>query len=389
MELTSQIVGSGFVSRYLDYVSVHEAKPSFHLVSLMALFAAALDRRLLILRGYTIRANVFALLYGPPASRKTYTIRITQRVFKDAGVEFAEIGENATEEGIVAAMARREEVGLSPSAVLIVEEFGTLLGGKKYQENLGRFLMRAYDGGPLGNTRKTNSYGTSDSFLTLLAGTTPEDLREIPESVLRTGFASRMWVVNEKGKAKRVWRPRFDPGKRRALAGELEGNLGRFAKEIRFDPGPEADRVFTEWYMGPAALFEQEADDRMGYWVGRRHEHAVRAAVLLYLLDGGEFGGMPAEAAKRGIAFVEAMEPGLFEAHGSLMATRWGLVWEKLTGMLRARKRVQVRHVMAALARWVETPQESAAALKAVRESGLARVEGEGGLAWIVWLGEE
>lgn len=394
MLLTPRIVGEGFVSRYLRFVTAQETPPSFHLVSLMALFSALIERRLLINRGYTIRANIFCLILGPPAVRKTYGTRIVRQVFADAGLPIKAIGENATDEGVLKEMVRKEKKGESPTATIIAEEFGVLVGKKQYQEGLIQWLCRAYDGGELGNTRSVDSYGVEDAFLTLLAGTTPKALKEISESILGTGLASRMWIVSEKQKDKWVWRPKFPREERLALAEEFKEIAYPILEqaEILFDPGEEADAYMEEWYMGPHREFtEKETDEKNESWAGRRHDHAMRAAVLLHLLDGGGTEQLTVEAAQRGIDFIEAMEPGMFEAYGMLGASEWGVIREKVQRMIEKKGEdgIQMRHLQAAVSKWVKTPGEEARAILSLLQSGDVVTEGSGGKMRIKWRGEE
>jgi hypothetical protein len=155
-----------------------------------------------------------------------------------------------------------------------------------------------------------------------------------------------------------------------------------------FDPGPIAEAVFKEWYCGAHRRFTETATEDVENWAGRRHDHAMRAAVLLHLLDTGDVEGMDETATRRGIAFIEAMEPGMFEAYGMLGQSEWGSVWTKMVELIRKKPGIQLRHLMAAASRWTDSPGKAPRAAKDMLESGMLRREGEGGTMRL-WLMEE
>lgn len=373
----------------MEFVAEHEAPPSYHLVSLMTMFSALLERRLVINRGYTIRGNVYSLLLGPPAMRKTYTTRITRQLFADAGFPIETCGENTTDEGLLREMQRKEQAGESPHAVIVAEEFGTLLGKKKYQEGLVQWLCRAYDGEKLQNLRKGDSYGVSDSFLTILAGTTPRSLRGLSAMVVDSGLASRLWIVREMRKEKWNSRPRWNAELKRALVVEMKERFRELMQhaDIVFDPGPVTEQVFDEWYMGKHRRFVESAPEELDAWAGRRHDHAMRAGVLLHLLDTGDLEGMGEAAIRRGIEFIELMEPGMAAAYGLLGLSDWGELWAKIEGMIRNKPGVEARHVLAGAGRWASRGGEAQKVLEDMLKAEVLRHEGEGGTMKL-WVAE-
>lgn len=398
MNLPTSVVGSGFVARYLDYMSLHEAPLSYHLAALMSMFSTAVERRVEIDRGYTepLRTNLYVLLLGPPASRKTYCARIAARVFKDAGFPIETLGDDATDEAIVLDMQHKESVGASPSTTVVCEEFAAFIGKKDYKTDLVKWLCRYYDGGPIrrARARRDRGFRTSDSFLGIFGGATPGGIEDVSDRIVGSGLASRLWVVAENAKARWVWKPDLMNAARGRVVTELHDTLDNICKGgiVHAGLGEEANHVFEEWYMGAHRRFVETAEIRAESWAGRRHDHAVKAAVLLHLLDGGDPDMLREAGSRRGIEFVEALEPGMLEAYDALGASSWGATQEKVMALVKRKgdTGIEARHLMCAIARWIPAPRSRDQMTQIVGDlirTQLVSTEGEGGRMRIIWKG--
>ncbi len=351
-----------------------------HLVSLLTMFSGAVGRGLAIRRGYSLRTNVYSLLVGPPATRKNTAMEIAKEIMQEAGMETPVLSGNLTEEGVLTKWMELEGEKKSPAVMVFAQEFGRVVEAKDYKKGVLRFLIDAFDGRERDATRKKDSYGTKDSFMALLGASTPADLRDMPASTLKTGLVSRTWVASAGGPERRTWRPKFDKG----LRGEIVDKLGRALEEARggeekFDPGLEADEEMERWYLGAHAKEAAGAVEEEESWYGRRHDHAMKAGVLLHLMDGGsKEEGIGLVGAKRGIALVHAIEPGMFKVYGLVGRTAWA---EKKELMIeRIRKNGGVMEILA-LKRAVGSRMmkgESDALLVELEREGSLRMNGKG-----------
>ena len=342
--MDSRLVGDGLIASYMRYVEPHEAPSMMHLVSLMTMFSAAVERRLTIRRGYNLRANIYSLLVGPPATRKTTAMRIAREMMEEAGMETVVLGGNVSDEGVLTELQELEKEGGSGAGLLYAEEFGILVEGKKYKEGVLRFLIRAYDGRDVKNLRRGDGrgpavrYGVDDIYLSLLGATTYADLRELPSSTLKTGLVSRTWIVAAQGPEKRVYRPKFDMGLRKKIVEQLRRRLGQMGDALVYDPGKEADEEMEVWYMGPHTEESSHATEDEQGWYGRRHDHAMKAAVLMALMDQGPDEALGASGVRRGISLMEAIEPGAFATYGAVGRTVWSTKRESFLDRLRKNK---------------------------------------------------
>lgn len=374
MKLTPTLLGSDLMADWIRYTDVQEAPQSMLMVSALTIFSAVVERRLWIRRGYMKRSNVYTILLGPPATRKGQAMKLALDLFVGAGYKPQLFGQyNATDEGIVSALAEIEKEGGSASGLLYAEELGTLIGSKQYQENFMKFLTRAYDGGELEATRKKKSYGCRDGQLALLGATTPADFRSLPHDVVTTGLMSRTWLVSEDGPMRDVSRPKFDAAMREDIERRLRERLDRLFTVgfIAYEPGQEAGRVFDDFYLGEHARMKRECDPIMRDWTGRRHDHALVAAVLMHLFDGGkaeeELGD---KAMLRGIEFIKAMEPGIFDAYGATLMGEWGRKKQWAVEWLRSQKGASGQRFKSAIGGRSRVAGEGEKMLKELEEEG-------------------
>lgn len=333
--LTPLLMGNGLIRDYMRYVSVQEAPGLMHFASLLTLFSGAVERKLVIRRGYQLRANVYCLLIGPPATRKNAAMEIAKGMLVDAGMDTTVLSGDLTEEGVLNKWMELEAEKKSPAVIVFAPEFGRVVEGKDYKKGVLRFLIDAFDGRERNATRRGGGYGATDSFLTLLGASTPADLRDMPSSTLKTGLVSRTWIASADGPERREWRPKFDKGLRQNLLDRI-GEVIRRIPEGPYDPGQECDDWMEKWYMGDHAKQTKGATEEEESWFGRRHDHAIKAGVLMHLLDEGDGQeGIGEVGAARGVELVHALEPGMFKVYGCVGRTPWAEKKETMATKLR------------------------------------------------------
>ena len=308
------------IRMYLDYVEQTESPRLFHIWSFLSGISAAMGRRCWLPMGTgEVWPNMYVILTGPPAVRKSTAFKIVCRFLRqNTTVKFAPDDTSGQRQGLIAAMMntaggekdddkaimdaltktfnkkseKTNNVSLGdlsgaldalgginldtrdPHTMLIAaSELNSILG--EGNTALLTFLQKMWDGDPYKYQLKNTNIELKDALLGIISATTPSQLAiAMPSEAVGQGFTSRaVFVYADKKHARRIARPE--------LRSDLEGEIGaRFAQVSDQFNGPFIEET-------PAAIRMDELygrgivvkDPRFVHYADRRHTHLQKLAM--------------------------------------------------------------------------------------------------------------
>lgn len=303
------------VLRYLEYVEDTESPRLFHIWSFLAGVGACLGRRVYLDFGIdNIYANQFVIITGPPGSRKSTAMKITERLLKQAtNIRFAPDDTAGQRQGLIAAMegdAEEDEETAEAQAQLeaaaqatldaistdkvrklpfskvvdprdrhvmmaAASEFASLIGERS--QNMTIFLSKCWDGEDYEYKLKAQSMILTEPLLAIVGCIQPGQIAEsFPSHSIGQGFTSRLIFVYGARKYKKVPRPVPLPehiaDEMRALFGDL---FYKFDGEIKETPA--AAKLLDDLYDVKVEL----DDPRFVFYIDRRQTHLIKLAICL------------------------------------------------------------------------------------------------------------
>lgn len=312
------------VKMYLDYVENTESPRLFHVWSFLSGISATMGRRCWLPMGTgEIWPNMFVILTGPPAVRKSTAFKIVCTFLRrHTSVKFAPDDTSGQRQGLIAAMMNCED-GNTDEEKAIMDALSTSKGGKANDNapsytNLGdlqgfmdavgslrvdtrdprtmliaaselnsilgegntallTFLQKMWDGDPYKYQLKKDQIELKDALLGIIAATTPSQLAiAMPSEAVGQGFTSRaVFVFADKKHARRIARPTLRPDLEREL-GEIfvkvsEQFTGAFTEE------PQAADLLDSLYERGIVV----TDPRFVHYADRRHTHLQKLCMSL------------------------------------------------------------------------------------------------------------
>ena len=218
-------ISNPFLKAYLEYVEDTESPRIFHVFSALSVLGACTGRRVYLPFGVEpIFPNLYILLVGPPAVRKSTAIKIAKRkVVELTNIRLAPDDTGGQPQGLLAAMESRDtdlkmeddEIEMAMRALdldaingtkiridardkhvlyALATEFGSFIGVKSL--TMTRFLVKVYDGDEYQYRLKSEQRVLNESLLSILGATTPSDINEcFPKAAMNQGFTSRIIFV--------------------------------------------------------------------------------------------------------------------------------------------------------------------------------------------------
>ena len=295
---------------YLQYVEDTESPRIFHIWSALSGVAACLGRRVYFPFGIgPIYGNMYVLLVGPPAVKKSTSINIMSRLLSSAtSIKFAPDDTSGKRQGLIKEMEGIDtddeeeqlngEIHAAINAVdfenqlgkiniqipdhrdkhtlyVTASEFNTFIGHN--QLDMITFLTKMYDGEAYRYRIKNERSILSDPLINLLAGTTPTNIASaLPPESVGQGFTSRIILVFGNKKHRSIPRP-----------SPLSASLGQEIEEtfnwINYNlEGPMEETDKASKYLDE--LYEDLPkfnDPRFVYYTERRHIHLIKLSMCM------------------------------------------------------------------------------------------------------------
>lgn len=300
-----------FLDKYLEFVEETESPRIFHVWCALGGIGACLGRRIYLQFGSKpLFANLYVVLVGPPASRKTTAMDIVQDLLQSStrvrfapddtdgkrqGMikalnEYAENNDNEDEDilagldianGISVETLSQIDVGKLPDSrdkqvlVAFADEFSSLIGLNN--RAMITFLGRTFDGKRYQYQLKTENTILENPLLSIIAGTTPTDLSNaMPVEASGQGFMSRIVFVYGNKKYKNLSDP---PSLSENLKKVIKKELRYFSYDVagEFTKSKDAVALLDSIYKKDINL----NDVRFVYYQERRYTHIQKIAMVL------------------------------------------------------------------------------------------------------------
>jgi len=308
-----KLSGSWMIA-YRDYILKQESPSIFHFWISSQMIAAALRRNVWIDRGaYKIYPNQYIILIGlSGAARKSVAMEIGLDLISEVE-DIMILHERMTVEGLI---DRLQRVVIMPdgrvlpdgSVLIHADELSNLFGKASYITDLMSFLTAAYTSKAKLDflTRSRSLCSVRNPCISLLAGTTPEQMSEIfPSMALTSGMLGRIVIVAG-SKGQRVAKPKLDEKMRSPLIHDLSA-ISKLYGEMKVTK--EADKAFDEWYE----QINPNPPSELISFYERKHDHVLKLAMIISVAESDEL-VLTTDHLKSAIAAVEMAEEGMPEA---------------------------------------------------------------------------
>ncbi len=289
--------------RYLDLFEDTESPRNFHIWSLIGTVAALLGKNTRLVNGpnLTVNPNLFIVLLGPPATRKSTAVNLAAGLVKNTSLNFGPTDTGGQRQGLMSALTGlhrdegkwyRQRDLIHPihesltrprapnDMFLVAPELGRLFGATNRE--MSDFMLDLFDSADIDYQTKAGETKLSRSLVTLLGATTPSSFASmIPDNAGTHGILSRMIFVYEDKLYKIVPLPP-DPTE------EWEDKRAAFRKTLRWIDGNR--RTF---HLDPMARDAYERlyqyrplteDPRLESYTGRRAELMLKVGMSLAAL---------------------------------------------------------------------------------------------------------
>ena len=280
-----------WIKSYMQFTENSESPVSFRLWSAVGCVAAALRRRVYMVRGHTkVYPNQYIIIGGKSGrTRKSEPVMVAQALAKAVGLNM--LPEDITREALTRRLSQSVVTFSDGKRTLFecalagfFEELSVFTGeqDRSFLATLTNWYDSRDDWG-----RETKNKGIDDAMgvcLTLVASTAPDWLPMIlPKEAIGGGFTSRLLLVVEEEKGQILPEPPPpDEQLKKELIHDLEAIM-TLVGEYTFDEG--ARRAYNKWYQ----LSEEATqagnpplkDPIFDGYVSRRSTHLRKVAIAL------------------------------------------------------------------------------------------------------------
>lgn len=282
-------LSGSWLASYRDYIVKQESPSIFHFWVSSQMVSAALRRNIWIDRGaYIVYPNQYVILVAlSGAARKSVAMEIGLDLIGDVeGIMI--LHERMTVEGL---MDKMQRVSLMPdgrvlpdgSVLIHADELANLFGRASYITDLMSFLTAGYTSKAKMDflTRTRSLVSVRNPCITILAGTTPEQMSIIfPSMALTSGLLGRIVMVAGT-RGKRHAKPFLDEKLRDPLIHDLKEIANMHGEMVLTK---DAEEAFTTWYNSiptapPAELIA---------FYERKHDHVFKMAIVISASESDE-----------------------------------------------------------------------------------------------------
>lgn len=315
-----------FIENYLKYVEKTEQHHTYTLFSCLTCLSAIVGRKVwLDLGAFQIWPNLYTVLVGPPAARKSSSIFLMAdvlRLIRDNSDDIPIASEAITKEKLVIDVEEQERriPNVPPQykmhdtyapMTILASELSQFLGTASL--NMVDFLTDVYDRPDYDSrTKNKGDVFITGPYITLIAGTTPSWITTyLKEDIITGGFSRRCLFILEDGPPKRIAFPELDKEARQACI-----DYGKKLKKV-FGPmelAPEAKEFYGAWYE----KYHIPEDETISGYYGSKHVQMLKIAQLISLSESTElkFEKRHMEFALGILDLIEQKLPDVFKSVG-------------------------------------------------------------------------
>ena len=204
--MARQCKGS-WLDTYLQYTHNQESPTAFHEWVGLSILSAAVGRNIWVARPkYTLYLNLFVILVaGSAKCKKSTSIRIGENLLRQIDNPPEIFAQKITPEAIIQTLEDAKKSYGTSTGIICADELSLFMGRDATKMGIVPVLMSLYDGRAewVYRTVGRGKEVLKEATLTILAGTTPTDLKEIiPVRALESGFAARIIFVYQDSPSK-------------------------------------------------------------------------------------------------------------------------------------------------------------------------------------------
>lgn len=273
---------SHILTRYLQYKSRSECPKNFHRWSMISAVATMLERRVYFQHGSVIYPNMYVMLVGSPATRKSTAINSIHKLLDSAGYERFASNRTSKQQfmrdladsggGADDMMASWDTVD---STYINTDEFLDFIGMGNTE--FTTLLTHLWDNHREYKEKYTKTEVVSTNpTVNLLSGATPTNLQlGMPPDAGGTGFLSRTIMVYGEPSGQRIT---FPPPPDVELEAEFAEEIMRFRSlSGEMTLTAKARELLDAIYQGYTFL----EDSRLAYYNGRRLDHLIKLCLVI------------------------------------------------------------------------------------------------------------
>lgn len=282
-----------FFSDYLDYSAGGEAPTIFHRWSAIVGLGAWLGRSSFVYHADSmVHPNIYAMLMGASASRKSTAIKLMKRILPQLGYETI-AADKTTKEKFLMDLAGMEDEKpqstilednifgadfLGPREIFVAaDEFNDFLGNNimEFVSTLGN--LWDWNGPPYKSRIKNGkSISISDPTVSILGGNTATGFNTaFPPEILGQGFFSRLLLIYGEPTGKKIAFPRKKTVENTKPILEFLLEIKRSSRgELNFSP--DAEKLLSHIYKTWTPL----NDIRFDSYAGRRFTHLIKLSII-------------------------------------------------------------------------------------------------------------
>jgi len=295
-------VSAEALNEYLELLEDTESPRVFHIWSLLCSVAALLGQNAELRMGAwnVVKPNMFVILIGPPAIKKSTAISLVESMLKGSTLNIGPTDTGGQRHGLMSAltgaarrdfrtMNRTEDMLLTPALarprrssdmVLFAQELGRLWGSANRE--MADFFLDLWDGANISYETKASTTRITKPLVTLLGATTPSSLAAmLPENASSHGILSRVIFVFGDIVHKRVPIPPDPTEEWLDLREKIVERLRWVDNNRRdFELSPSGRAAYESLYE----FHPDTQDPRLESYQGRRPQTLLKVAMALCAL---------------------------------------------------------------------------------------------------------
>lgn len=289
---------------YLDFLEDTEPPQQFHRWAFLSCIGAQLSRNIYFTHGHQIiYPNMYVMLVGAPATRKSTSIKISRKIIEDAGyTQFSfgksskqkflldwgggHLGTGASKEATMDAMLdaplnaitgniNRTATDIISDCFIAQDEFIDFIGQGNFEfisllttlwDNLDKYDERL---------KNSESVRIPNPTLSILGGITPSSLAmALPAEANGSGFLSRILLVYSEPSGKKIAFPSPPDDRARKIFVSSLAKLRSLEGECKLSP--DSRDLLTKIYH----TWENVSDVKLEYYAGRRLTHLMKLCMI-------------------------------------------------------------------------------------------------------------
>lgn len=328
-----------WLSTYINVTADQESPENFWFWSGVSILASTMGRSVVLdlnpgqkFQFFRIFPNHYIFLVAKSAvCRKGPPTNMVRTMLSLAGT--AQImGQRLTNASLITALANTAAKIGRGEMLAWASELSVFLSMEDARREITTTLTDLYDCPPEFKSELKTSATEIIPFpcLNLFAATNPTSLAErFPESAMGTGFTSRIHMIYEDTRRKKVSRPAIDDTSAQKLIEDLQ-HIKKLNGAFHFSP--EAEKWYDKWYYS----IEFPGDDSLDSFYGRKHIHLLKLAMIISIAQRDTLDIIPTDLMSA-LVFIEKMEANLPRAYRAAASSDFSRDMDRILNQLKKR----------------------------------------------------